>query len=116
MTNQFKQYQLAPFLFKALDAEHIDTPTPIQEKVIPALLRGESVVGQSQTGSGKTHAFLLPLLSRIDLAKDEVQLVITRLRASWPISFTKSPATWPSLSRSCESSVTSRHGQEPPGR
>ncbi|WP_203624328.1 MULTISPECIES: DEAD/DEAH box helicase [unclassified Lacticaseibacillus] len=77
MTNQFKQYQLAPFLLKALDAEHINAPTPIQEKVIPALLRGESVVGQSQTGSGKTHAFLLPLLTRIDLTQDEVQLVIT---------------------------------------
>lgn len=77
MTNQFKQYQLAPFLIQALDASHITTPTPIQEKVIPALLRGESVVGQSQTGSGKTHAFLLPLLTRIDPNRDEVQLVIT---------------------------------------
>lgn len=76
-TNQFKQYALAPFLIDALDATHITTPTPIQEQVIPALLRGESVIGQSQTGSGKTHAFLLPLLSRVDAAKDTVQLVIT---------------------------------------
>ncbi|WP_179395977.1 DEAD/DEAH box helicase [Lacticaseibacillus absianus] len=77
MTNQFKQYGLKPFLITALDQMQITVPTPIQEQVIPAVRRGESVIGQSQTGSGKTHAFLLPLLDAIDPTLDTVQLVIT---------------------------------------
>ena len=55
MDNQFKQYQLKPFVIAGLDAMGITQPTPIQKKVIPALLRGENLVGQSQTGSGKTQ-------------------------------------------------------------
>lgn len=52
-------------------------PTEIQKKAIPQILLGKSLIGQSQTGSGKTHAFLLPLLNNIDVTKDEVQVVIT---------------------------------------
>lgn len=52
-------------------------PTPIQKQVIPAVLDGQSVIGQSQTGSGKTHAFLLPLFHQLDADKREVQIVIT---------------------------------------
>jgi ATP-dependent RNA helicase CshB len=52
-------------------------PTEIQEKVIPAVLNGQSVIGQSRTGSGKTHAFLLPLIQQLDEFKQEVQMVIT---------------------------------------
>ncbi|MFD1428976.1 DEAD/DEAH box helicase [Lacticaseibacillus mingshuiensis] len=77
MANQFAQYTLRPEVLQGLDAMKITTPTPIQAKVIPAVLRGESIIGQSQTGSGKTHAFLVPILSHIDVAKDEVQAVIT---------------------------------------
>ncbi|OAU56900.1 DEAD/DEAH box helicase [Lacticaseibacillus rhamnosus] len=77
MDNQFKQYQLKPFVIAGLDAMGITQPTPIQKKVIPALLRGENLVGQSQTGSGKTHAFLVPLLSLVDPNEDATQVVIT---------------------------------------
>lgn len=77
MDNQFKQYQLKPFVIAGLDAMGITQPTPIQKKVIPALLRGENLVGQSQTGSGKTHAFLVPLLSLVDPTQDATQVVIT---------------------------------------
>src|SRR5690625_2063357 len=52
-------------------------PTPIQKQVIPAVLDGQRVIGQSQTGSGKTHAFLLPLFHQLDADKREVQIVIT---------------------------------------
>lgn len=52
-------------------------PTEIQAKVIPLVLKGESVIGQSRTGSGKTHAFLLPLIQQLDPDKSEVQVVIT---------------------------------------
>ena len=44
--------------------------------MIPAINAGKSVIGQSQTGSGKTHAFLLPLLNKLVPEKDEVQIVI----------------------------------------
>ncbi|KRM71543.1 DEAD/DEAH box helicase [Lacticaseibacillus brantae] len=77
MDNQFKQYNLPAFLISGLTKMDITTPTPIQQQVIPAVLRGENVIGQSQTGSGKTHAFLVPILSRIDASKDQVQAVIT---------------------------------------
>ncbi|WP_225048891.1 DEAD/DEAH box helicase [Lacticaseibacillus kribbianus] len=73
----FTQFNLKPFLMAGLDAAQIKAPTPIQEQVIPAVLKGQSVIGQSQTGSGKTHAFLLPLLNGIDTTKDAVQVVIT---------------------------------------
>lgn len=77
MENQFAQYHLNQPLLRGLTAMHITTPTPIQAKVIPAAMRGESIVGQSQTGSGKTHAFLVPILQGIDPKKDAVQAVIT---------------------------------------
>jgi ATP-dependent RNA helicase CshB len=73
----FKQYALSKPIIDGLADMHIDTPTAIQEKVIPAVLRGESVIGQSQTGSGKTHAFLVPILEKLDAKEDTVQAVIT---------------------------------------
>ena len=75
--HQFKQYNLQPWIADVIDHLQFNEPTPIQQKVIPAVLRGESVIGQSHTGSGKTHAFLLPLCSRLDVTKQEVQIVIT---------------------------------------
>ncbi|MDL4841521.1 DEAD/DEAH box helicase [Aquibacillus rhizosphaerae] len=75
--HQFKQYSLQPIVNEVIDKLGFNEPTPIQQKVIPALLRGESVIGQSHTGSGKTHAFLLPLISQLDEDKKEVQFVIT---------------------------------------
>lgn len=73
----FKNYSLPPYLIEALDEINFNTPTPIQEKIIPLILKKESVIGQSQTGTGKSHSFLLPLLSFVDPSKDELQLVIT---------------------------------------
>ena len=53
------------------------TPTPIQEEAIPAMLKGKDVIGLSKTGTGKTHAYLIPLFERVDSSKKEVQAVIT---------------------------------------
>ena len=52
-------------------------PTPIQQEVIPAFLRGRDVIGLSKTGTGKTHSFLIPLMERVDLQAQNVQAVIT---------------------------------------
>ncbi|QCA29581.1 DEAD/DEAH box helicase [Vagococcus xieshaowenii] len=68
---------LADFLIKGIEAKGFKEPTEVQARLIPVILKGRSVVGQSQTGSGKTHTFLLPLMSKLDATKDEVQLVIT---------------------------------------
>ena len=54
-----------PFL-KAVEKAGYETPSPIQEKAIPPLLEGSDLLGVAQTGTGKTAAFSLPLLSRID--------------------------------------------------
>lgn len=73
----FTQYTLQPFLLNALDELHFTQPTAIQQQIIPLLLKGESVIGQSQTGSGKSHSFLLPLINKIAPERPELQLVIT---------------------------------------
>ena len=52
-------------------------PTPIQQKVIPLVCKGRDVIGISDTGTGKTHAFLIPIIERIDPTLNEVQAVIT---------------------------------------
>ena len=65
----------------ALRAVGYETPSPIQAATIPPLLDGRDVVGLAQTGTGKTAAFALPLLSRLDLAQATPQaLVLTPTR------------------------------------
>lgn len=76
-TKTFADFNLQPYLLDAIKEINFHQPTPVQEKVIPLILKVESVVGQSATGSGKTHAFLLPIFSQLDPAKQEVQAVIT---------------------------------------
>lgn len=77
INHQFKKFGFQPFLNKAIEELGFYQPTEIQEKMIPLILKGESAVGQSQTGTGKTHSYLLPILEKIDPEKQEVQAVIT---------------------------------------
>ncbi|MBI5903517.1 MAG: DEAD/DEAH box helicase, partial [Deltaproteobacteria bacterium] len=53
-----------------------EEPTPIQSKTIPVLLTGKDVIGQAQTGTGKTAAFGIPIVERIDRATHGVQAII----------------------------------------
>ena len=62
MNVEFSMLDLHPKLMQAIDEMGYKAPTPIQSAVIPAMLTGQDVIGQSQTGSGKTAAFGLPLL------------------------------------------------------
>src|SRR3546814_17004947 len=55
-------------LVRALEAKGYDTPTPIQQQAIPTLLEGRDLLGIAQTGTGKTAAFVLPSLQRLDEA------------------------------------------------
>lgn len=73
----FEGFAFQPFIYQALQDKNFTEPTEVQEKLIPVIKKGTSVVGQSQTGSGKTHTFLLPLMNKIKPNKDEVQVVIT---------------------------------------
>lgn len=61
MTNQFESYQLSKEIIEALTILGYTKPTRIQEEVIPSALQGRNIVGKSQTGSGKTAAFAIPL-------------------------------------------------------
>jgi ATP-dependent RNA helicase DeaD len=77
----FADLGLSEPLLDALSHLGYEKPTPIQEQTIPALLQGRDIIGQAQTGTGKTAAFGLPLLQYIDTDTDEVQaLVVTPTR------------------------------------
>jgi len=65
----------APIL-KALKEVGYETPSPIQAATIPLLMEGRDVLGQAQTGTGKTAAFALPVLSRIDVKNPAVQALV----------------------------------------
>jgi ATP-dependent RNA helicase DeaD len=72
----FNQLALRPELFKALEDVGYETPSPIQARTIPLLLEGRDVVGQAQTGTGKTAAFALPILSKLDLKQKDPQVLV----------------------------------------
>ena len=72
----FDQLGLSAPLLAALEEVGYETPSPIQAETIPVLLSGRDLVGQAQTGTGKTAAFALPLLSRIDLSLQQPQLLV----------------------------------------
>lgn len=73
MTNLFEGLGLRPQLVRAVTELGYENPTPIQEGAIPALLSGRDVLGQAQTGTGKTAAFALPMLEKLDLMASGVQ-------------------------------------------
>ena len=74
---KFNGFGLKPFVVKAVNELGFFEPTEIQERIIPVLLRGESAIGQSQTGTGKTHAYVLPIVNSIDLEASNCQAIIT---------------------------------------
>ncbi|MGB4115893.1 MAG: DEAD/DEAH box helicase [Polaromonas sp.] len=61
----FEELNLAPAILKAVLEQGYDTPTPIQAQAIPAVLAGGDLLGGAQTGTGKTAAFVLPMLQRL---------------------------------------------------
>jgi ATP-dependent RNA helicase DeaD len=72
----FRELGLAEPLLAALTEVGYETPSPIQAATIPSLLEGRDLLGQAQTGTGKTAAFALPVLSRLDLAKTKPQALV----------------------------------------
>ncbi|WP_404355532.1 DEAD/DEAH box helicase [Cytobacillus firmus] len=74
---KFDRFNLKPFIIEAVKDFGFFEPTEIQERMIPAVLKGESAIGQSQTGTGKTHSYVLPILQKVDPSRQEVQAIIT---------------------------------------
>ncbi|RPH54217.1 DEAD/DEAH box helicase, partial [bacterium] len=72
----FADLGLSEPLLKALTDVGYEAPTPIQAKTIPPLLAGRDLLGQAQTGTGKTAAFALPILEKIDPGLAEVQALV----------------------------------------
>ena len=81
MTKSFAELGLSESTLRALSDVGYESPSPIQEQAIPALLAGSDVIGQAQTGTGKTAAFGLPIMEYIDPEERSVQaLVLTPTR------------------------------------
>ena len=77
----FSELGLHPPLMAAIEEVGHEAPTPIQSRTIPALLSGRDLIGQAQTGRGKTAAFALPTLERLDTGAAGVHaLVLTPTR------------------------------------
>ncbi|WP_245585188.1 DEAD/DEAH box helicase [Solimonas flava] len=72
----FRDLALAPEVVAALEAVGYETPSPIQAQTIPHLLDGHDVLGMAQTGTGKTAAFALPILSRLDWGQRAPQALV----------------------------------------
>lgn len=75
-TGTFAELGLHPSILAAITAVGYEEPSPIQSQSIPVILAGHDMIGQAQTGTGKTAAFALPILSKIDPAKREPQALI----------------------------------------
>lgn len=74
--NDFLSMNIDAAVLAALKENKIEEPTPIQREAIPYLLAGRDVIGQAQTGTGKTFAYSIPLLERIDPKRKSVQALI----------------------------------------
>lgn len=77
LKTKFNTFHLKEFLLKALEKQHIVEPTEIQRRLIPSILIGKSVIGQSQTGTGKTLTYLLPIVDQLNAELDSCQAIIT---------------------------------------
>ena len=85
--SRFSDLDLSEPVLKGLAVVGYESPSPIQAATIPIILKGADVVGQAQTGTGKTAAFALPILSRIQAKASDPH----RLRAVPRASFLRSP-------------------------
>lgn len=74
---KFTEFTLKEYIQEALAEIGFVSATEVQEKLIPIVLAGRDLVGESKTGSGKTHTFLIPIFQQLDESVDQVQAVIT---------------------------------------
>src|SRR3954464_5837671 len=72
----FSDLGLSSGVLAAVEALGFDQPTPVQAETIPLITRGRDVIGQAQTGSGKTAAFGLPAIDHVDPSLQDVQVLV----------------------------------------
>jgi ATP-dependent RNA helicase DeaD len=72
----FEDFGISKEILKAVNELGYETPTPIQADSIPVLLKGKDIIGQAQTGTGKTAAFAIPVLEKLDLSIKSIQAII----------------------------------------
>ena len=79
--SDFNSLGLSERIVHNLKEHHVLTPTPIQREAIPVVMDGKDVIAQAQTGTGKTFAFILPILDKLDLQSEYIQtLIVTPTR------------------------------------
>lgn len=76
MESLFAKLGITEELIKGLKKNNITVPTKIQENIIPLALQNKDIIGQSETGTGKTLAYLLPIFQKVDISKKEMQVLI----------------------------------------
>lgn len=76
----FGDFKLHPRIVQTIAEQGIDTPSPIQDQVIPLILDGKDIIGLAETGTGKTAAFLLPLIQKSLILKNQQTLILTPTR------------------------------------
>ncbi|HRQ32058.1 MAG TPA: DEAD/DEAH box helicase, partial [Anaerolineales bacterium] len=87
MTTEFTSLNLRDEIMQAITELGYSTPTPIQAALIPVMLTGVDVIGQAQTGTGKTAAFALPILQNFQKQKNPQALVLAPTRElAWQVA------------------------------
>lgn len=76
MLAEFKELQVSEPILRALNDMGFEEPTPIQKEAIPVAMAGQDIIGQAQTGTGKTAAFGIPALEKVDPGVREIQVLI----------------------------------------
>ena len=94
MENQFSNLGIDKELINLLQKDHITEPTPIQTQAIPLLMEGKDILGRAQTGTGKTLAFLLPILEKINTSRPVVQLLSSHPQGADTSNYHGSEAVW----------------------
>lgn len=89
MENKFSKLGINKELVSVLENNRITKPTPVQAQAIPQILKGNDVVAQAQTGTGKTFAFLLPIMQNINTDKEQIEALIVAPTRELAIQITK---------------------------
>src|SRR3546814_2891091 len=90
---KFTDLGLPEPLLRALADVGYESPSPIQAATIPPLLAGRDMIGQAQTGTGKTAAFALPILARIDRSEEHTSELQSLMRNSYAVFCFKKKTT-----------------------
>ena len=78
--HKFEDFAICPEIKRNIASKKYTSPTPIQDRAIPTILAGEDVIGIANTGTGKTAAFLIPLINKAFMDRSQKVLIITPTR------------------------------------